>query len=194
MAGGHRGRLPPGKSHPPGLRFARCCGWKPPPGFPRLYLRWQLGQSRGTGGEDVGRGRPSVHGGRLRREAGLGRLLQRQNVYRRLGDVPERHGRVEEQRGRGTLHAVTHHVQVLGEKTPGAAQEGPVGEGGGSPWGRGGQRTTPRLHGCGGSTGGTPSSWGHNARSRHRRLQEASALVWPQRVFDTGARCQRHPR
>lgn len=53
------------------------------------------------------------------------RLLQRQDVYGSLGDVSERliegDGWIEEQGGRGTLHAIAHHAQVLGEKT-GAAQ------------------------------------------------------------------------
>lgn len=90
------------------------------------YLRRQLGRRLGGRGEDEGRGAPSVRQ-RLRREAWVGGFLQGQYVYGGLGNVSEGliegHRRIKEQRGRGTLHAIAHHVQVLGEKTPGGAHQ-----------------------------------------------------------------------
>lgn len=92
-----------------------------------LYLRRQLGRGLGGRGEDVGRGASPVRRHHLRSEARLGGLLQGQYVYGGLRNLSEGliegHGRIEEQRGRRTLHAVAHHVQVLGEKTQGAAHQ-----------------------------------------------------------------------
>lgn len=70
----------------------------------RPYLRRQLGR------------RDERSGG-----AAPVRLLQCQDVDGSLGHVPqgriEGHRRVKEQRGRGALHSIAHHIQVLAGKT-----------------------------------------------------------------------------
>lgn len=135
MSGGQTGTSPPLPWEDTSSRALRavvqpeqelCYCWKPLV-LSQLYLHRQLGWRLGGRGEDVSRGAPSVRWRRLQRETWVGRLLQGQYVYGGLGNISkgliEGHRRIKEQRGWRTLHAITHHVQVLGEKTLGAAHQ-----------------------------------------------------------------------